>query len=110
MFCSSNQGMMFRDSLVIDGLAVLHSHVAHQLLHPLLPGVDPVAEQDSSWVQQCHGCVAVQVLEAGTQYGAALLKESAHLCLQSFTLADQMSLTCVLQKRCSRNITRWTYM
>lgn len=98
-----------RDSLVIDGLAVLHGHVTHQLLHPLLPGVNPVAVQDSSWVQQGYSSVAVQVLKAGAQYGAALLQESAHLCLQSLALADEMSLTCILQKCCCRNITWWTY-
>lgn len=89
---------------MIDCLAVLHSHVAHQLLHPLLPGVDPVTVQDGTRVQQGHSGIAVQVLQASAQYGPALLQKSTHLRLQSFTLADQVSLTCVLQKCCSRDV------
>lgn len=93
---------------MIYGLAVLHRHVTHQLLHPLLPGVDSVAVEDGTWVQQGHSGVAVQVLEAGAQYGAALLQQSAHLCLQSLALADQVSLTCILQKGCGRDVAGWT--
>lgn len=58
---------------MIDGLAVIDSHVTHQLLHPLFPRVNSVPVQHCTGVQQGHSGVAVQVLKTATQLRAPLL-------------------------------------
>ena len=89
---------------MVYGLAVFDGHVSQELLQPLLPGVGAVSAQDGARVQQRHGGVAVQVLQAAAQHQAPLLQQGAHLRLQLLTLADQVGLARVLQEDRRRDV------
>lgn len=95
--------------LSADALTVVPRHVCQQFLQPGLPLLDTMEPQSTSWVQQCHRCIAVQLLEATTEGPAALLQQSAQLCFQVLTLADQMGLASILQEGGSRHIAGRTW-
>lgn len=94
--------------LSVDMLATLHCHVSQQFLQPGLPLVGAMKQQGTTWVQQSHCSIAVQLLQAAMEGPTALLQQGAHLCLQTLTLANQVGLACVLQEGCSWHIARRT--